>query len=54
MKKIEIELFDSFWAAVESESKKSGIGVNDVILVAIAIWMKDHGYSAEIRKAGYQ
>ena len=52
MKKIEIALFDNFWEAIETEASRTNRSVDEVVLVALAVWLLDHGYQAAIRPAG--
>lgn len=52
MKKIEIALFDNFWEAIETEAIRTNRSVDEVILVALAVWLLDHGYQAAIRPVG--
>lgn len=52
MKKIEIALFDNFWEAIATEAQRTNRSTDEVILVALAVWLLDHGYSTTIYPAG--
>ena len=52
MKRIEIAIFDNFWEAIETEANRTNRSVDEVILVALAVWLLGHGYQAAVRPVG--